>query len=544
MIKRISILVVLAAVVALPFALAPRHGAPARADDTVIVITPHNEAIRREFGAGFERWYRRRTGRTVLVDWRVIGGTSDIARFLDAAYVASFRLHWTATLGRPWSAEVQGAFANPRLAADAPPAAREARRAFLASDAGCGIDVFMGGGSYDHVLQAAAGRIVPTQVVSRHPEWFRDDVIPRTFAGEEYWDADARWVGNVLSNYGMLYNRDALARIGIAEPPAQWSDLADPRYVGQIALADPTKSSSMAKAFENLIQQQMQLARRRLGGEPPARPDASAEAQAVRDGWLAGLRLIQLVGANARYFSDSAQKVPIDVAQGDCAVGICIDFYGRAEAEATAHREAAGSGPGRLGFATPRGGTVSSVDPIARLRGAPHPTVAEAFIEYTLTMEAQKLWNFRPGTPGGPRQFALRRLPVRKDFYRHAEWKPLRSDPDADPFTETDQLVYRPEWTAGLFRQMELVVRVMVQDTRPELVRAWRAIIAAPEPAGSRALAELQDLGAVTYDRATTEITRAVNSRDPAAEVRVARELGDRFREHYRRAEALAAGNP
>ena len=41
-----------------------------------------------------------------------------------------------------------------------------------------------------------------------------------------------------------------------------------------------------------------------------------------------------MLAANARYFTDSSQKPPIDVAQGDCAAGICIDFYGRAQAEA------------------------------------------------------------------------------------------------------------------------------------------------------------------------------------------------------------------
>lgn len=532
--KRSLILGALALVLALPFVLRPRQRVAARPDDTVIVITPHNEAIRRELGSGFSRWYRERTGRTVAVDWRVIGGASDIARFLDAAYVASFQLHWTRDLRRPWSAAVQSAFANPKLPEKAPAVAREARAAFLASAVGCGVDVFCGGGSYDCVLQAAAGRIVETSVFDRHPEWFVDAIIPRTFAGEEYWAADHRWVGNVLSNYGILYNRDSLARLGVAHPPRQWADLADPRYAGEVALADPTKSSSMAKAFENVIQQQMQEAIVRRG--------TGAEAAAVREGWESGLQLIQRIGANARYFTDSAQKIPIDVAQGDCAAGICIDFYGRAQAEATTLRATADGTAGRLGFVTPRGGTVSSVDPIALLRGAPHREVAEAFIEYTLTMEAQQRWNFRPGVPGGPERFALRRLPVRRDFYQHVEWKPLRSDPEANPFGEPDQLVYQPRWTAHLFREMGLVVRVMVQDTHGDLQHAWRAVDAAPPGRREAALARLQDLSAVSYDRVMQEISPALLSRDPVRQVRVARELSDFFRRNYAEAEALAHG--
>lgn len=540
MLKRSIILLALALTVALPFLLRPKQRPPEKADDTLVVITPHNEAIRHEFGVGFRRWYHARTGRTVALDWRVVGGTSDIGRFLESEYVASFRNYWTNDLRRPWSTEVQAGFTNAQLGADAPPEALAARTTFLASEVSCGIDVFFGGGSYDFAQQADAGRLVPTKVFANHPEWFRDNVIPMTFAGEQFWDKQRTWVGNVLSNYGILYNKDALRRLGIERPPRQWSDLADPRYLGEVALADPTKSSSIAKAFENLIQQQMQ---RRLVALQAAEPKAAArdasalEARAIREGWQAGMRLLQLIGANSRYFTDSSQKPPIDVSQGDCAAGICIDFYGRSQVEATQQRS---SGESRLGFATPRGGTVSSVDPIAVLRGAPHREVAEAFIEYTLSMDGQKLWNLRPGVPGGPERYALRRLPVRRDFYADAALKPLRSDPEADPYTDDERLVSRPAWTGHLFWELAFITRVMVLDCHTELVAAWRAINAAPEPARARALATLQELSFIDYDRAGTEIKRALSSKDRVDEIICARELGAKFRRQYALAEAQA----
>ena len=534
MAKRLIILLALATIVALPFALRPERPAPQEADDVVTIITPHNEAIRSEFAAGFQRWYRERTGRTVAGDWRVIGGTSDIARFLESEYVASFRNYWTGELGREWSSVVQGAFANHRASESDVAEAKEARTAFLRSEVSCGIDVFFGGGSYDHILQARAGRVVASRIAETHPHWMRDEVIPRMFAGEEYRDAEYRWIGNVVSSYGILYNRDALTRLGIVQPPAQWSDLADPRYFGEVALADPTKSSSIAKAFENLIQQQMQI--RTAAGENVT---AAAQAGALREGWLAGLKLLQLIGANARYFTDSSQKPPIDVAQGDCAAGICIDFYGRAQAEATATRR---GGDGGLGFVTPRGGTVSSVDPIAILRGAPHRESAELFVEFTLTMEGQKLWNFRPQTPGGPERFALRRLPVRRDFYGHSEWQSFRSDPDASPYAEGERLVYRPERTAHLFRELAFVIRIMTLDTHAELTRAWQAINAAPPARRERALAVMQDLSSIGYDRAAGEIKAALRSADKVQELTMARDLGNAFRAQYRAAEAIARG--
>ncbi len=539
--KRAIVLVLLAATVALPFALRPRKPAAAGADVTLVIITPHNEAIRYEFGRAFERWYRQQTGRSVFVDWRVIGGTSEIARYLDGAYAASFEDYWTHTLRRPWSDAVRGAFADPRVQPATAPAddrpAQAARRAFLASPAGCGIDLFFGGGPYDFVREAAAGRIVDCGAIGRHPDWFTDDVIPRFFAGEEYWDGQGRWIGTVLSNYGILYSRESLARLGITRAPDRWADLEDPRLRGEVALADPTKSSSMAKAFENVIQEQMQerlLALMVAADRISSLDESATVAKAVREGWILGLQRIQLISANARYFTDSSQKVPIDVADGNCAAGMCIDFYGRQQAEAERRR----GGSDRLGFVAPAGGTVSSVDPIALLRGAPHREVALAFIDWVLSPDGQKLWNFRHGTPGGPERYDLRRMPVRRDFYAHEDWKPYRSDPDVSPYAGQERLVYHEAWTGGLFRELSFVIRIAFQDLHPELVSAWRAINAAGRP--DDALAVLQDMSAVDYDRTSGEIRKALESENKVDELMLARRLGAHFREQYRRAADLA----
>ena len=105
MLTRFSILLALVTILALPFIYHRQtEKGTVRADDTVVIVTPHNEALRVEFGWGFCDWYKARTGRTVNVDWRVVGGTSEISRFLETQYDAAFQLHWTRTLGRAWSA--------------------------------------------------------------------------------------------------------------------------------------------------------------------------------------------------------------------------------------------------------------------------------------------------------------------------------------------------------------------------------------------------------------------------------------------------------
>ena len=538
MLKRGIIILALIATVAVPFILRPRQPSSGQADDTLVLISPHNAAIRDAFTVGFRDWYRTRTGRTVFLDWRNIGGTSDIRRYLEGEYVASFRNLWTATPGHGWSAAVQSGFQDGRLGADAPAAAREARAAFLASDVGCGIDLFFGGGPSDFEGQALAGRLVDSGLLALHPDWFTDEAFPRVFGGEDNWGKDGLWFGAVLSSYGILYNRDSLKRMGFDKEPGQWSDLCDPRFLGEVGLCDPTKSGSIAQAFQNVVQQQIHTRLAALRASEPGGDPKAITAKAVRLGWIDGLRLIQLAGANARYFTDTSQKPPIDVADGNCAAGMCIDFYGREQQEAVRRR----GGGDRVGYVSPEGGSAYSVDPIALLRGAPHRTVAIAFMEYTLSLDGQKLWNFKTGTPGGPTEFALRRLPVRRDFYSHTEWLQYRSDPDVDPYKARDVLIFHPEWTGGLFNELEYIVKWMCEDTHPELVRAWKAVIAAPEPARSRALAVLQDMSSVDYDQGFGRIKKGIGSRNQVEAVKLGSDIDATFRAHYARAERIAHG--
>jgi ABC-type Fe3+ transport system substrate-binding protein len=539
--KRILLCLLLAATLAVPFILRPKRRATTPADATLVIITSHNEAIRHEFGRGFEQWYQAHTGRAVSVDWRVIGGATEISRYLDGAYTASFRDYWTHTLKREWSKAVESGFADshvtPAAAAGKDTVAQAARRAFLESGVGCGVDVFFGGAPYDFEREARAGHIVDSGVLQRHPECFNEGAIPRFYVGEEYWDRQGRWVGTVLSNYGILYSKESLARLGIDPAPRTWADLQDPRLLGELALADPTRSSSMATAFENVIQEHMQerwFALLVAADRISALDEKAVESQAIREGWIEGLQCIQAIGANARYFTDSAQKVPIDVADGNCAAGMCIDFYGREQAEAERRR----GGTDRLVFISPDGGTVSSVDPVALMRGAKNRAVAQAFIDWVVSMDAQKLWAFRPGTPGGPQRYNLRRMPVRRDFYAHEDWKQWRSDPDVSPFDGKDGLIYHAAWTDGVFGELAFIIRVMCQDTHPDLVRAWSVLNSAGRP--PEAMAAFEDMSAVNYDKAAGEIKTALLSKNKTEEVELARKLARTFREQYQRAADLA----
>jgi ABC-type Fe3+ transport system substrate-binding protein len=412
-----------------------------------------------------------------------------------------------------------------------------ARQAFLSSNLGIGIDLFFGGGSYDFIQQEARGQLVPSGVEERHPDWFTPAIFPLEFAGEALRDPQGRWQGTALSTFGIIFNRDRLQAVNFPGEPTRWADLADPRFAGAVALADPTQSASNAKAFEMIVQQQMQQSVA-AAGNTSAPPPAALAA-----GWQAGMALIQLASANSAYYTDYSSKPNLDVAAGDCAIGMSIDFYGRMEEETIAQRNPTDPARAhRFSYLMPRGGSSLSADPIGLLRGAPHPDVARAFIDFVLSVDGQKLWNFRPGTPGGPATHALRRSPIRRDLYDPV-WRPYLSDPDVLPYDETGDFVYHASWTSPVFSELRFVIKAVFIDPHPELASAWAAIRRARAEgrtsAATAALAKMQDLSAIDYAAVNGPIKTALAS-GPLARLDLEAKLNDLFRRQYAAARALA----
>ncbi len=451
------------------------------ADDHLVVLTPHNESIRQEFGEAFANWWKQSTGRTIHVDWRTPGGTSEIRMVLDAGFKA----------------------------------AQETGRE------GIGVDLLFGGGEPDFSAQARLGRLVPLDVFVSQPELFNPDgPVPESFTGELYYPPDHVWVGTCLSQFGICYNPDFLRRIKLPHP-VSWNDLADPGYAGTLALADPTKSGSVARAFELLVQGEILRA---IAANPGDR------AAAIEDGWSAGLRLIQRLAANSRYFTDSASKIPHDVGQGNAAAGMCIDFYGRSYAEELTSP----SGTPRVVWIAPQGGTTLSADPIGVLKGAPHPEVAQAFVKFCLTPEAQVLWFAKPGAPRGPRARALHRTPIRRDIYT-PENLAKSTMPDINPYQDPGNFTYQRDLTGASFNTLRQLVKVMCIDSHEEMKSAWLAMRAAGMPAD--ALAAFSDVSIMPYSPTGDPGFDGSDALKTAAH---AARIGEWFRANYRKAETIA----
>src|SRR3954451_20880883 len=104
--KNLSILLLLLAIVALPFLFRRNETASAwrKRDPELVIVTPHNEAIRYEFEHAFSRWHQQKYGKPVRIEWRVIGGTTETMRYLASEYASAARAWWPRTTGKRWPA--------------------------------------------------------------------------------------------------------------------------------------------------------------------------------------------------------------------------------------------------------------------------------------------------------------------------------------------------------------------------------------------------------------------------------------------------------
>ncbi len=303
----------------------------ADAEEKLVLISPHNQSIQEEFERAFKDYYREQTGRGVALEWRDVGGGgSKILNYLRNAYSRADSV---------------------------------------------GIDIVWGGGDYYFEKMAEEDILQPLEIPAEAKEQ-----IPPTFGGLRMYDPQNRWVGAAMGGFGMLYNKTLLERLGI-EPPSKWDHLADKRFHGLIALADPTKSSSAATAYEMIVQ---------------SAPDWPS-------GWA---KLISVLG-NAKQFYDGASAAA-DAVISEAPVATCIDFYGTM-------RQA--KYPDDLVYVSPKGQTAFNADPIAILKNAPHPETAQTIVDFVLSVEGQALWAVRPGEEGGPGDEALGRQPIREDVY-------------------------------------------------------------------------------------------------------------------------------
>lgn len=423
----LAVIAALAIVLGVPFLFQPETTRPDPATPRIIIITPHNEQIRHEFSVAFSIWHEHHYGQPVIIDWRTPGGTSEIRKQLMAEYEA---------------------------------AARQGKLDAMS------YDLLFGGGSYEHNQVARPQKFIDDHGLESTftiSEALGEAELPQTTLDAWYgensigrntlYDPGRHWFGTALSAFGIVFNRDCLDSLNVSRM-STWEDLTNPALRGWVALADPGQSGSICTTFEVILN---------------------------RLGWERGWQVLREAAANSRYFSNSSSKVPIDVSMGEAAAGMCIDFYGRYQAQVITD---AGD-TDRIGYVDPRDITDIDPDPISLLTGAPNRELAIHFIEFCLSEYAQSLWQFpvrshadagsepildADGIALGPEQFELRRMPSRRAMYvRYLSY--FRDQ--VNPF---DLATTFDSWNSDMRGFIAPLFSAMAIDNHEYLQAAWTVI--------------------------------------------------------------------
>lgn len=476
----------------------------------LVIVTPHNQDIRKEFAERFDAWHREKYGQGVRIDYRVPGGTNDIVRLLSTTY---------------------NQYRDP--AGKLPP------------QVPIDMDLVWGGGDFVFNVE-----LKPMGVLREIPlpeSTFREVFPDPTIAGIRLYDyaekdgtlQPVRWVGICIAAFGIVYNPESMSALDLP-PPATWTDLASPALAGNVALANPTSSGSAAVSYMSVLQRAMadadeaqllarpELARLTL----TERMQDPAYKTALSRGWSTGQSTLLLIAANARYFTDSATQPPSDVANGDAAAGMAIDFYGRTYEETL--------GQSRIRFIAPKAATTINPDPIAILHGVEGERLETAtrFVEFLLTEPAQRLWILKAGTPGGPAERSLRRPPIRQSvFADRTNWTD-----DINPFTDSGGFNQRQEWM-GQFTEIRMIWAAAWIDSRAALKRAYAAALSISDPTErAAAIARLADLPITLEEvEALTKTRRAQKPDDlDSWRARTRLALATRFRNHYQQIQSPA----
>jgi iron(III) transport system substrate-binding protein len=356
---KVCVLVTMAALL-----LSMIHIHPAASVDTELsIVGPNRDTYMAKIAEEFKVYYKAKTGTDLNISYKLLG-TEEVLRFVN---------------------ENKG---------------------------GGGVyDVWTGGGVAPFITAAQEGYLEPYKT----SDW---DAIPATVGGINAKDPNGAWVGVMLSGFGIMWNNDKLTQLGI-DPPKTWDDLLDPKYFGQIAMANPAKSGSTHMIVEIVLQGK---------------------------GEEAGWNYFKHLNANIGNYPNSSGTVPELVTKGEFGVGVVIDFYG--------YENKLKGAP--VDFIYPTDGTYVNPDSAAILKGTKHLDAAKMFMDWTMSKDGQTFWS--------------------KTFARPC----LRTDVEAVPFrvdmTQLSVIKYDPNLHASRNDKVNDTFINTIIATHDEAVAAGKAM--------------------------------------------------------------------
>ena len=202
-------------------------------------------------------------------------------------------------------------------------------------------DVWFGGGSDAFIQAADEGLIVPYKSpnVGNVAPAFRDE--------------EGYWTGVSVVVVGFLVNNDRLADKGL-EMPETWADLADPAYKDELMASNPNTSGTAYTTVSGILQ---------VMGE--------------EGGW----EFLDKMYANIPFLEKSGSAPGKKALAGEYAIGIVPD----------PHSSLITNPDAPLTTIFPTDGVLAWPSPVSIVAGAKHPKNAEAFVDWCLSPEGQKV---------------------------------------------------------------------------------------------------------------------------------------------------------
>jgi ABC-type Fe3+ transport system substrate-binding protein len=346
---------------------------------------------------------------------------------IQREFESAFKSHYLRETGRTVELEWMDAGGTSEVL-------RFLRSEFKAKPTGIGIDIFFGGGldpylalKREHLLEPYA---LPQPLLEK---------IPPRLGGVPLYDPDHTWYGATLSGFGIIYNKTVL-RLTQLPVITTWAELALPVAFGWVGSSDPRKSGSVHMAYEIILQAY---------------------------GWDKGWQILTALGANVRNFTNSATQIPKDVAIGEVAYGLSIDFFAWAQVNE--------AGADKIGFVMPANLTIIYPDSIAILKGSPNPEVARAFLRFVMSVAGQKLWLMAKGTAGGPQKYQLNRFSIMPSLYETDEHNMAVK---LNPFTWQFDFAFDAKKGSDRWAIVNDLIGALIIDQKQLLNQAWKTALA------------------------------------------------------------------
>ena len=251
----------------------------------------------------------------------------------------------------------------------------------------------------------------------------RETGAPAAVGGYPVNDPHGFYLGFALSAYGLVWNQAYFERHGLPVPQS-WRDLTAPVYFGHIGISSPSRSGTTHLMVEALLQS---------------------------EGWAKGWATWRRIGGNLATVTARSFGVPAGVARGRFGIGITIDFLSQSnDLEASSVR-----------FVIPDERVFAPAS-IGLLKTAQNPTSANAFIDFVLSAEGQRLL-LDP---------AIGRRPVRPEFYSNAN----RNEPNPFEPMARDSWLFDADRSAARYELINLMFDELVRFRLTEAAPIWRAI--------------------------------------------------------------------